>query len=589
LAPGCVVIDSGMLRIPAWPWLAACALLPVLVAAAVHPVLDGGINDDWTYIHMARVFAGTGRVAYDGWILTMSVPAVIYGGILIRLFGFSYLLLRLSILPFWAGSGVLIWLLGRRIGLPPALAALASFSVTMSPVAIPLGTSFMTDMPVMMLMLLTVYCVMRGIDSGRWGVAMAWFCAAAVAGDLAGMIRDIFSAAPALMLAAAACLRWRERKLAGAVAGLAGVTVAIALAGMKWHYAQPHTRQNVFSLAYAHGLGIPLLIVNHAGESVLTLLLLSLPVLVCFLARGRALRGKPLCLAAGGVALIAAVGYWQPRMIQAPWLGNLFTQYGPIRGNEDTWGAKPVLIPESVQILLGLTVYACASAAASLAWQRFRADRRDLRTGLRLAWEQRSPFLVFALTTFPFLALSIGLLAVRSLYYPTFDRYLLPLAVFTALYAAWFLHRLTGNRGNSMAAWTALALLAAFGTASTHDLFATDRARLAAATWVGRQNVARRCITAGYEYDGETQLAEQGVMVEAPSPELKRRPIDFWFFAWTPAVQPCMYVVLSREPKLGAVANQIEYTTWLSPRTRHIFVQHGPEPCPASCNRPSVP
>jgi hypothetical protein len=561
-------------------------LLPVVVAVAVHPVLEGGINDDWQYLRMARIFGATGRVVYDGWTMPMSVPVVFYGGVLVRLFGFSYLLLRLSGLPFWAGSGVLIWMLGRRIGLPPALAALASLSVILSPTAIPLSTSFATDMPAMALVLLAVYCTMRCVAADRWSVALAWLCAAAAAGDLAGMIRDVFSAVPPLTIAAAVCLRWRERKFTGGAAAVAVAAIAVAIAGMKWHEAQPNIRHQTLGFIYAHGLGIALLVGGYIARSLLTVLLLCLPVLVCFLVRAVALRGKVLAVTAGCVIALAAVGYWLPRTLMAPWLGNLFTAYGPLLPNEDTLGAKPMLIPRSAQMLLGLAVYACVAAAAGLAWQRLRSEGRPLIEEFRQAWAQRHPFLVLALTTLPFLTMNLGLVAVRALYYPpVYDRYMVPLAAFAALYAGWLLYRVTGSRGNSAAAWMALALLAAFGTASTHDLFATDRARLEAAAWVSRQDIARRCVSAGYEYDAETQLAEQGVLVATFSPELSRRPVDFWFFGWTPAVQPCTYVTLSQQSKLGAVAQQIEYRTWLSPRTRHIFVQYGQEPCPASCRQ----
>jgi len=289
-------------------------------------------------------------------------------------------------------------------------------------------------------------------------------------------------------------------------------------------------------------------------------------------------------LAAGAfTALCGAAALYRPHLMQAPWLGNMFTAFGPLFPGEDIWGTKPVVIPPAVQIVLGLLVCASAAAAAGFLWQSLQDGGSLLRQKLDAQWERRSAVLVLALASLPFVVGYAGVLVVRSLALPNFDRYLADVVAFPALLAAWFWQRAPLHR-HAAAGWVAAALLAAFGAAATHDIFATDRARMAAADWVTGHDVPRRCLTAGYEYDGETQLFAQGKVIDDPG-ALKLRPIGFWFFEWTPAIDPCMYVVLSREPKLGPVESQVSYTAWLPPHRRQILVQRGPEPCPASCVR----
>ena len=567
-------------------WLIACVLVIALTAILVYPVLNGGFNDDWAYVRMAQRYAATGHITYDGWTQPMGVPLTILGGAVIRLFGFSYLALRLAVLPFWIGSAVLVWMLGRRIGLTPALASLVSLSAALSPTAVPLGVSFSTDMPATMLTLLAAWCALRGAQSEHANRSLGWLGAAAAAGILAGMNREIFWAAAPGMIAAVACLRWRDGNFrAGALAILAAA-VAISAVALKWHTAQPGIRPNTLELVNAHGWGIPKKLAQETIQIGRTALLLMLPVLVLFLAGAAALRRNVLLGAGAFTALCGALALYRPHLMEAPWLGNLFTAFGPLYPSEDTWGSKPMVIPPAVQILLGLLVCASAAAAAGFLGQYLYDRRHSIRGALAAGWHRRSPILVLALACLPFLLAYAGVLVVRSLTFSNFDRYVAAVIAFPALLAAWFWQK-SSIRIPATAGWVVAALFAAFGAATTHDLFATDRARLAAANWVTGQDIPRRCLTAGYEYDGDTQLLAQGTLIDDPSPALKSRPIGFWFFEWTPAIDPCQYVVLSRDPKLGPVESQISYTAWLPPHRRNVLVQRGPQACPASCQRDS--
>ena len=450
---------------------------------------------------------------------------------------------------------------------------------------IPMGVSFATDMPALFMLLLAVYCAMRGVAEDRLGIAIAWLCAAAAAGDLAALNRQVFAAAAPLMIGAAVAMRWRVRHFAAAGGVIVAAALALAVAAMKWQSGQPRVNLSPIVPAHERGLHIAWGIVSQGSRCALTLLLLMTPILVLFLATSGALRRKLLWVAGGATVAIAAVGFVHPKVIEAPWMGNLFTAYGPLRGNEDTVGLKPLLLSPGVQALLGLTVYAGTAIAAGFAWQFLSSRRGALRHAFIRAWETHSPILVFVLTGIPFMLLYTAVLVMRSLGSSDFDRYVAGVAAFPALCGAWLLSRSRLAERSNISGWAVLGLLALFGVASTHDLFATDRARLAAASWVLGQDVPRRCLTAGYEYDGETQLLEEGALRDAGLAAIKVKPVAYWFFQWTPAIDPCMYVVLSPQPTLGAVVSRIGYTTWLSPQKRQILVQDAPQPCPASCRR----
>ena len=122
----------------------------MLIAACVLgsiPILEMGVNDDWSYAWTARAFATTGHLAYNGWVGAVVGVQAIWAGLLIGVFGFSFTLVRLSTLPFAAGCAMLLYRLSRYAGLDPPFALFGTATVTLSPLFIPLSASFMTDVP----------------------------------------------------------------------------------------------------------------------------------------------------------------------------------------------------------------------------------------------------------------------------------------------------------------------------------------------------------------------------------------------------------------------------------------------------------
>ncbi len=75
-----------------------CIVLFLLAVAATVPVYEMGFEDDWSYGHIARDFAATGHVVYNGWTAAMLLPQIVWAALFIKVFGFSFLALRLSTL-----------------------------------------------------------------------------------------------------------------------------------------------------------------------------------------------------------------------------------------------------------------------------------------------------------------------------------------------------------------------------------------------------------------------------------------------------------------------------------------------------------
>ena len=76
-----------------------CGLVVVVCILACRPFAEIGFIDDWSMARTARIFAQTGHVAYNGWAAMPEGWQIAWGAFFIRLFGYSYTTIRLSLLP----------------------------------------------------------------------------------------------------------------------------------------------------------------------------------------------------------------------------------------------------------------------------------------------------------------------------------------------------------------------------------------------------------------------------------------------------------------------------------------------------------
>ena len=127
------------------PALAALAVLALFILM-IHPFGEYPVNDDWTFAWVAKRFAETGIFS----VSDVPVAPSLYGqsllvAPLIRLFGFSHLLLRAVT---WVLAGVMVLTLDRILALAsvrPALRFVALLLFLVNPMTLHLANSFMTE------------------------------------------------------------------------------------------------------------------------------------------------------------------------------------------------------------------------------------------------------------------------------------------------------------------------------------------------------------------------------------------------------------------------------------------------------------
>ena len=542
---------------------AQCVLAVVLAVCATGPVLDMGLNDDWSFAYIVRGLARTGHLSYDGWAAPLLGFQAWFGAALISLFGFSFNLLRLSTLPFAAGCGWLVYGLARRTGVSSSLAAFGSLSFTLSPVFIPLAASFMSDIPALFFWLATFYCAGRSAEDG--GRPRFWLIAAAVAGFSGGTIRQVVWVAPALVLPAVAWLRRENRRLV-IFAAVLWCALLLAVAVCVHWYARQSGHQPFPAPQIAEAVTQ---LLEPVRLMTLACFLALLPVLCLYFAGRQRWRSAILGALAAGGFLAACVWCFEDDFL----LGNMVTRYGVLWQDSEAMGDKPEILGPAVLSILGTLLCLAVGVTLARLLDAWRGRRESAATSV--------PLRRFLLLTMPACALYVTAVAYRYIGDGIlFDRYLLFVTAPLIVALLWVYQNRVGT-AVSPPAGIVLAAFAVFGVCSTHDYIAAARARLQAARIVMAAGIPRTRISAGLEFDGWTQLEQTG---QIPPLQVRRRdprlfPIadPYWFWRMTPAIDPRYVVVYSPiEGLRDSPSLPVGYHAWLPPFHRRVLTQTMP-------------
>lgn len=562
-----------------------CALFPVAAVMAALPFVEMGVNDDFSYTQIALHVAQTGKLAYNGWNTPMIGLQAYWAALFIKLFGFSFTLVRFSTLPFAVGCSVLLYLIALRAGLSRSLAVFLVLVVAFSPLAIPLEASFMTDIPGLFFMVVCLVCLMEATEPAA-GAARVALCAAVLtaAGLAGGTMRQTDFLIPVVYLP---FIAWRSRDIRLRVwCGICALASVIGFMELSRWFSHQRYVPVLPLLPFATRAGY-LRIADNLLGLLMEMAVLLVPVTILYLfARVRLNRIGWLLLSAGSVLVagsaILAMPYFHDIVFRLMG-GNIITDTGILGTGVEVIGDKPRILPVWLQIaLVALAVGLLALAVVELI--RRRGDSAETwRSALARWWRSTSGRSRFEHACILFAVMYCPLVASRAIVMQGFDRYLLPLL---ALGGILLLIRLQARAEVKLTvAWAFALLFACYGVATTHDYFACSRARLKAAQMLTQAQIPNRCISAGLEYDGWTEIALHGyinrleITVPANSHQSvagRTYPITppYWFWELTPTLEPAWLVVTSPQPGLTTLPQyEVSYHDWLPPFERHVLVQ----------------
>ena len=533
----------------------ACCAAVLLCVTIANPFVCAGFVDDWSYSHLALRFAETGHIKYEGWGSPTLLFQGLWGAAWIHLVGFSFNLMRVISIPFALGFVLLIYATGRKVGLRRDLAFLGALIVGTAPLFLPLAASFMTESYGCFFCALCIYAAISSAEAQSDSMALFWLWILGASGIMGGSDRQVVWIAPLSLIPYLCWLRRLNRRFCMHAIALYVLCVA-GLAFLSTRFAPPYApfalrRDQIWTLVIHDA---PLASAILLGLF-LTTLLISLPAFLCFSLYWKALGSTRLFIASlVSVAVVALLIAGVGQLGVVPFSIGILSHFGILPKGTDALGFKPVVLHPALRIFISALVPFSAITCGLLEWK----SASFLPTARA----------VFAIFSFFYVALLLP----GAFLFISFDRYVLPLVPCLVLLV---LHRFQRHASRVPAiAWICVSVFAMYAVLITHDYASSSRARVQAAQVLQKQGVRRSHVSAGFEYDGWTQLEEAGsVRGSTYHDAFEWNNTDrFWFWHHATALRPDYVVSISLGPASDDLLS-VPFTSWFPPFRRFAIVQ----------------
>lgn len=547
-----------------------CVFLLAASLLAIWPVAEVGINDDWSYIRTAQLFAQTGRFIYNGWATAMLGWQVVWGALFSRLFGPSFSAVRMALVPIDLATALLFHAVLRRFGVNKSHATLGTFTLVLSPLFLPLGTTFMSDVPGLFSIVLCVYLCQLALAASTDRAVRGWLVTAALTNMALGTVRQTAWLGLLVIIPSCGWLLRRRRFVVPLTLGLWLIGFVWILSAISWFLRQPYSvPERILVHVDSHAFKW---LLDHGCGAVLTLMLLCLPALATYLTalfplrRRAVIHGVMLGLLFFSV-LAVFKHHHESAVLGPPWLAPTI-DYTGLRLSFVL--LSPRSAPTAAMLIFLVCCFLCVWAFLKTL---DRAHHRSQQPHVQ--WHTVSVLLL------PYLLSYSLLLIPRSLTGHFVDRYLMAIVPVVLVYILGWHQEHVSSR-IPIVAIVVLVLSAWVGIASTHDLFARERARVRLIDELQRAGIPRTSIRGGFSFDGITQIDAWGYVNEAalinPPGAYHRRPIEtgpcaYWFDDYVPAIHPQYDVETPLNPCAGpSQFPPAPYRTWFPPRREYVWV-----------------
>jgi dolichyl-phosphate-mannose-protein mannosyltransferase len=483
----------------------------VTVMLLVPPRGEFPTGDDWDYFATVADLMRYGEIRLSDWPAMTLVGQIYWGGLFAKLFGLSYMTLRLSVLSLSLIGTLALYAWAREIGRDRIESLFLGLLYSTCPLVFTLSYSFMTDVPATSLMLLCLLIQAHCVRHGR----TALYALAGITASAAYLIRQT-AALPALVLAVSliptAIRNSLQRRALLALTLPLAVTVASHRIWLDRIHGRPYQaaigrfplEETLIGLQYWVNLRPAL--VDLLQQLVVLGIYLS-PLILCLAGR-RAQRIVWTSKFAYLVAIVALLGVPTAFVL----LSSTLVRFPPrvsIYVNDFYLGFETVsgfltlkypliplpsfsvgslsMGPVSVLGLVSLSVLAAFGfAVLRLHWPYRRQAERH-----------RLPF------SAPVQAglCALGLFGLLMMQPNKFDRYLLPIIPLAAMFLISLIPR-SQRLLHSGVCWALLTVCAVFSVVGTQDYLVRGRTRLQAVQYLLDSGIRAEDVNAGFEHVG---------------------------------------------------------------------------------------
>jgi hypothetical protein len=559
-----------------------CGLLAVTAALACRAWVEIGFADDWSTVRTARLFAETGHFIYNGWLHYPGGWQIVWTAPFIKLFGFSYTVVRYSLLPIVFATVYFFQRCLVGFGLTEKLASFGALTLGLSPVFVPTASSYMSDVPSLFAVILCLFLCQKSVTATTNRNTCIWLTIAALTNFVFGTVRQTGWLGVLVIVPCVGLWLRHRRGVAAAAIALTAVCGVGVVAVLHWFLSHPYSVPEEL-------LPPPIskaMLVHLAGQLAWTFEYLTmrcvLPILAMFLIPLLYLRRRIFWLAYFAVAAFVLLAYT---------IGHLSGLDNPdelvkIAGKHQRIRDLGMYMEKfNIHPSLPAVIVALFSVGLVLLLVRriaMRGATVDYDSSPQPSWQG----IVWLLG--PYSLIYMALLIPRASVLGIFDRYIVALAPLPIVGLLALYQQRSRNRIPAFAV-IVLTALALYGVVVTDVTYSRNRARLIAANLLRIQGIPRTAISNGYEYNNETELDVSGhvnepkVRVPADAykpyfppvglPQCARDLVD----SYTPSVVPKYFLVPS--PRICLAPTQYEpvsYKSMLPPFQRYIYVQQLP-------------
>jgi Dolichyl-phosphate-mannose-protein mannosyltransferase len=179
-----------------WPGLCLVIGAYLVAVAAVNPLRECPVLDDWAYASTVRHLLRTGEYKLDDWVAPNMPFQALWGGLFGLVLGDSYVTLRLSTIVLTVIGLVAFRALAREHGLSGTAANLLTFCLASSSLFFRMSLSFQTDVPFVVTLIVALLLYTRALQV----MSMPAWTSAAVAGAACILTRQFGAAIVAALV-----------------------------------------------------------------------------------------------------------------------------------------------------------------------------------------------------------------------------------------------------------------------------------------------------------------------------------------------------------------------------------------------------
>lgn len=492
----------------------------LVITLIIRPFGNFPLNDDWVHTLTIYTWITEGRFWYPLWLApTVHIP-ILYGAALTKLFGFSFVILRMSTLVFaWASCWVLYIFL-RKSGYSENRSFFGMLLLAVNPLFIHLSFTFMSDIPALFFLLLSALFYKKGFEKKSTRYLFA--------GSLAAIF-GFYTRQFVILIACAAGIVFflkmiREKKvsehlksfcLAFLLPSLLCVSLYYVLAFFHFVPGKMGARFIPSQWSFIH------MVLTQTWYAILYLALCIAPLSVAVLIKNTSFFKNrvfiPLC-----AVMCVGVFFVMTHRLVFPFFGNIFSWYGigpsageVLQGSLSHWGGKEIYL--LINGLGGVSLIACV-----------------LMIGQRYIFGEKKIGMINFIPLFGILYFFL-LVSLRS-----FDRYLLFLLPCCIML---FLHVSKNISWSRMMYGSGIFFLCAYGVIGTYNYFRWNEARWSLGKSLVEKGVSPLDIEGGYEWVGWYAYPKKGS-------SLSERQNRMWYVKEL-APWHSMYFVISFSPLKG--------------------------------------